>query len=57
MKKYTNVYEMNALWLVMEFERLVLLEAEGKTDETVNYNAHDLRSQIEFRLNEYNNIK
>jgi hypothetical protein len=53
MAKYTDVWKMSSLWLVMEFKRLVELEATGEKDKDVSYDASDLEEQIMHRLNEY----
>lgn len=53
MSKYTDLWEMDSRLLVMEFQRLTILESKGETDEKVSYSADDLENQIMHRLNEY----
>ena len=53
MGSYTDIWEMDALWLMMEFTRLLELDFKGETDESVPYNTSMLEDQIMMRLNEY----
>lgn len=53
MSKYTDVWEMDPLWLLMEFKRLTTLKMKGETDVSVSYKISDLEEQIMHRLNEY----
>lgn len=45
-----SVYQLSLIiWLMMEFKRLVELEATGEKDEEVFYDASDLEEQIMHR--------
>ena len=53
MSKYTDVWKMDSVWLLMEFKRLISLKDKGETDVNVSYNVRDLEELIMHRLNEY----
>lgn len=53
MSSYTDPWKMDALWLMMEYKRLVVLESKEETDEATPYSVSQLEDQISMRLEEY----
>ncbi|NQX45324.1 hypothetical protein HQN87_08265 [Paenibacillus tritici] len=46
-------WEMDSLWLMMEYKRLVILESNGETNADAPYDADQLEEVISHRLREY----